>query len=102
MGVCAAWEDRLSELADYRKIYGHCNVPRPKSSSENTKLFHWVTTQRSQYSLHVKGKKSPMTTLRIHALESLGFKWKLYIRRGAESQLETAPSNEMLRVTGYH
>jgi hypothetical protein len=22
----AAWEDRLSELADYRKIHGHCNV----------------------------------------------------------------------------
>jgi hypothetical protein len=23
----AAWEDRLSELAAYRKIHGHCNVP---------------------------------------------------------------------------
>jgi hypothetical protein len=22
------WEDRLSELADYRKLHGHCNVPR--------------------------------------------------------------------------
>jgi hypothetical protein len=21
------WEDRLSELTDYRKIHGHCNVP---------------------------------------------------------------------------
>jgi hypothetical protein len=29
-----AWEDRLSELADYRKIHGHCNVPR--NNSENT------------------------------------------------------------------
>jgi hypothetical protein len=23
----AIWKDRLSELANYRKIYGHCNVP---------------------------------------------------------------------------
>jgi hypothetical protein len=25
---CPSWEDRLSELADYRKIHGHCNVPQ--------------------------------------------------------------------------
>jgi hypothetical protein len=30
------WEDHLSELAYFRKIHGHCNVPR--SYSENTKL----------------------------------------------------------------
>jgi hypothetical protein len=24
----SSWEHRLSELADYRKIHGHCNVPR--------------------------------------------------------------------------
>jgi hypothetical protein len=32
----SAWEDRLIELADYRKIHGHCNVP--KNYSENRKL----------------------------------------------------------------
>jgi hypothetical protein len=30
------WEERLSELADYRKIHGHCNVPR--KYSQNAKL----------------------------------------------------------------
>jgi hypothetical protein len=30
----SAWEDRLSELADYRRIHGHRNVPQ----NENTKL----------------------------------------------------------------
>jgi hypothetical protein len=30
------WEERLSELADYRKIHGHCHVP--DKYSENTKL----------------------------------------------------------------
>jgi hypothetical protein len=24
--VSVAWEDRLSELADFRKIHGHCNI----------------------------------------------------------------------------
>jgi hypothetical protein len=31
-----AWEDRLSELADYHKIKGHCNVPG--STAKNSKL----------------------------------------------------------------
>jgi hypothetical protein len=40
-GVCnTTWEDRLRELADYRNIHGHCNVP--KNYSENTQLGKWV------------------------------------------------------------
>jgi hypothetical protein len=69
----AAWEDRLSELADYRKIYGHCNVPR--KYSENTQLANWVKKQRCQYRLHLEAKPSFMTNFRIQALESLGFEW---------------------------
>jgi hypothetical protein len=67
------WDDRLSELADYRKIHGHCNVPQ--RYSENTKLGRWVSYQKTQYKLHREGKTSPMTPFRIQALESLGFKW---------------------------
>jgi hypothetical protein len=63
----AAWEDCLSELADYRKIHGHCNVPR--SDSESTQLANYVGTQRKKYGLHVKGKKSQMTLPRVQALE---------------------------------
>ena len=37
-------EDRLNELANYRKIHGHCNVPQRYSG--NTKLDNWVGTQR--------------------------------------------------------
>jgi hypothetical protein len=69
-----AWEDRLSELADYRKIHGHCNVP--KKYSENTQLGKWVGTQRTNYMMRLKGKRSQMTLSRIQALESLGFEWK--------------------------
>jgi hypothetical protein len=68
-----SWEDRLSELADYGKIHGHCNVPQ--RYSQNTKLGIRVTTQRRQYRLHAKGKTSSMTPFRIQKLESLGFEW---------------------------
>ena len=69
----AAWDGRFRELADYRKVEGHCNVP--KRYSENKKLAKWVNTQRQQYKLHLEGKSSHMTTYRIQALENLGFEW---------------------------
>jgi hypothetical protein len=72
-GKYSAWEDRLSELADYRKIHGHCNVPR--SDSGNTQLGEWVAKQRHEYWLHLAGKPSTMTTFRIKDLESLAFEW---------------------------
>jgi hypothetical protein len=69
----AGWEDRLSELSDYRKLHGHCNVPR--NYSENIELGLWVKRQTINYRLLQEGKTSPMSALRIQALESLGFKW---------------------------
>jgi hypothetical protein len=71
-----SWEDRLSELADYRKTHGHCNVTR--KDSENSKLARWVKTQRMQYRLHLEGSTSPMTAFRIQESESLGFEWDSY------------------------
>jgi hypothetical protein len=68
------WEDQLSKLAEYRKIYGHCNVSR--SDYENTKLARWVERQRGAYRLHLEGKPSPMTKTRIQTLESLGLEWE--------------------------
>jgi hypothetical protein len=72
-GTATAWEDRLSELAAYRKIQGHCNVPT--NYTENTKLAKWVGSQRYNYRLHLEGKTSSMTLSRIQALESMGFEW---------------------------
>jgi hypothetical protein len=63
----------MTELADYRKIHEHCNVP--KNYSENTKLAYWVAHQRQHYKLHLQGKRSSMTLPRIQELESLGFEW---------------------------
>lgn len=71
----AAWEERLGELADFRKTFHHCNVP--SNFSDNPQLATWVKCQRRQYKLHVEGKPSNMTKKRISQLESLGFEWEL-------------------------
>jgi hypothetical protein len=91
-GVCATvWKDRLSELADYHKIHGHCNVPR--NYSENTKLGLWVTNQKKQYRLHKEGKTSSMTLFRIQALESLGFESGVCI---------TVWEDRLIQLADYH
>jgi hypothetical protein len=97
-GVChgAAREDRLGELADYRNIHGHCNVP--SNYSENTKLGRWVGHQRTQYRLYVEGKTSPMTTFRIQELEGLGFEWKRSMSRGRGSPKKPSLDEDTLRV----
>jgi hypothetical protein len=84
----AAWKDRLSELADYRKINGHCNVPY--KYSESIKLAHWVSKQRQLYKLYREEKKSSMTLYRIHELESLCFEWK------SPNKTATAPPGETI------
>jgi len=64
------WEERLRELKEFKVKHGHCNV-----LTSTGKLGTWIKTQRRQYWLLKKGKKSSMTHDRIHKLESLGFQW---------------------------
>jgi hypothetical protein len=92
-----AWEDRLSELTDCRKIYGHCNIPI-KSYSENTKLGEWVGHQRTQYRKHLEGETSPMTLSRIQKLESLGFEWKPHNSRKKGNPKKPSHDNDTTRV----
>jgi hypothetical protein len=68
----AAWEERLSELTDYHRIHGHCNVPQ-----RNSKLGKWVSTQRTEKKLYDREEGSQMTPARIEALEGIGFQWNL-------------------------
>jgi hypothetical protein len=83
-----SWEERLSELAEFRKIYGHCIVPY--NYSANIQLGNWVATQRYQYRLQQDGETSPMTTIRIQALESLGFEWRVCVTAWEDKLIELA------------
>lgn len=48
------------------------------SSKTDKELFRWVTNQRQQYQLHLKGLKSSLTEERITALNKIGFTWTVY------------------------
>jgi len=69
------WEKRYSELKKFKKRFGHCNVPR--GWKHNKPLAGWVAIQRTKYS---QGK---LLETRFNFLESIGFVWKMRIRRKA-------------------
>jgi hypothetical protein len=110
---------RIQELEIIGLEWG---TPAAAWVDKNTKLANWVANRRRQCRLRQEGQRSQMTLPRLLELESLGFEWKLSIdhRKGApkkssrvhktpansrqvpDSQLETAPSNIILRATGYY
>ncbi len=63
-----AWEQRLRELAAFRRRSGHCRVP--ERWSENPALAHWVRAQRA---LEAQGTLRPE---RRRKLDALGFTWR--------------------------
>lgn len=68
------WREKLTALDDFRREYGHCNVP---SNHSDKKLATWVKCQRRQYKLHIDQKPSAMTEQRIAELEKRGFEWEI-------------------------
>jgi hypothetical protein len=71
----SVWFQRLSELKEFRRRHGHCNVPSVYVS--NQKLSTWVKCQRRQHKLLVGGKRSNMTWPRVASLEALEFVWEV-------------------------
>ncbi|KAL3941197.1 MAG: hypothetical protein SGBAC_004404 [Bacillariaceae sp.] len=69
----ATWSERLSELTDYLRKTGNCNVPA--TFPPNAPLSTWVKCQRRQYKLFHRGLPSNITMDRIKALDMLGFEW---------------------------
>ena len=67
------WDEQFSELQNYKKEWGHCNVPT--SSAKNKSLSRWVVYQRDLFRLAEKGEKSSLTTEKRKRLESIGFQF---------------------------
>ena len=68
------WDTRRKELATYKQVNGHTNVPQRCTS--NKPLGNWVKAQRQHYKLFFReGKNSQMTTERIESLNELDFEW---------------------------
>ena len=64
----STWEEMFGALNEYKKIHGHCNVPR--IWLENKQLSVWVKLQRNYY------QKGNLSIDRINRLEEIGFVWE--------------------------
>jgi hypothetical protein len=75
------WEDRFQELTMYKQANGSTNVPH--HHPPNQPLANWVKTQRTQYKLLKRGRKSAMTAEHIKSLNELDFEWGTGITLGS-------------------
>ena len=66
------WTDRFEALRNYKEAHGDCRVPH-----KHHVLGAWVNSQRANYRLLMKGKKSRITQERIDLLNSIGFEWSV-------------------------
>jgi len=71
----AVWDERLEELREFRKEFGHCNVPSRYET--NHQLAIWVKRQRRQWKNKMDSKPNCMTDERQQQLEALGFVWDM-------------------------
>jgi Helicase associated domain len=69
----ATFSTRLQELTEFRRVYGHCDVP--PHYSESSKLFVWVQRMRREYKLKSMGENSILRQTHILALNELDFSW---------------------------
>ncbi len=70
------WEERVAELVEFQKTYGHCRVST--LSKTHRSLGLWVRTQRG------KRKQGKLTGKQIQQLDRLGFLWTAPRGRGIE------------------
>jgi len=68
----ARWEIMFAELWKFKDRKGHCNVPQ--KYSDNPVLGRWVSYQRS--------KRLKISKERLSKLDSIGFIWGLFPRKG--------------------
>lgn len=100
----AAWQERLSELLEFKTEYGNCLVP--SNCPERPQLATWVKCQRRQYKLYWEGRPSNMTVERIMVLEKNGFEWELrsssFSKKAAEQEAKALNSLLPLEAEGEY
>ena len=64
-----SWDERLTELKQYKRVNGHCRVPGKYTA--NQQLANWVAWQRHEY------KKGKLLPEQIKSMNGIGFEWVL-------------------------
>lgn len=73
-----AWEKNFIKLLEFKKEFGHTNVP--PSYSENPSLGKWV--------IKLRLRKNSLKSYRIKRLEEIGFYWNPYDKKWNEGFLK--------------
>lgn len=102
------WMDKYSQLLDFKKEFGHVNVPR--RYPQNVSLGVWVQAQRTQYhnrkerqaqtqnnlkNSSVSSKTEEQQQYQIELLEKIGFQWSTGIRQGTRPNPSTTTTSTM-------
>jgi Helicase associated domain len=68
----ARWNAMFEKLQEYKKVHGHCQVPKRYECADGTKLGNWVQSQRSGGSNDIA-----INPIRRQALDAIGFAWQV-------------------------
>ena len=71
--VPSSWPHWISQLADYKRKHGNCDVPL--KYPENPSLGTFVNRQRTDYRKMLANKPNSMTNKKVDELNKLGFTW---------------------------
>ena len=67
-----SWSKRYEELKEFKKIHGHCRVPRFPLEERWKHLGRWVMERRARY------RDQKMSDAQIKKLNALGFSWNVH------------------------
>lgn len=68
--ITRTWDEMLSELVDFFKLHGHCNVPEVWHAQPE--LSRWVAIQRRAK------KQNQLTPEQVGRMEEIGFAWSTH------------------------
>ncbi|MBE2179952.1 MAG: Helicase associated domain protein [Chthoniobacterales bacterium] len=68
--ITRTWDEMLSELVDFFKLHGHCNVPA--DWTPQPQLARWVAIQRRAK------KQNQLTPEQVSRMEEIGFAWSTH------------------------
>lgn len=75
----AQFEQHLADLAEFKRIHGHCDVPA--KYEKNPQLGNWINNMRQSYKARQTGgttrPRRGLTQERVDKLEALGFRWQV-------------------------
>jgi len=93
----AVWAERLEELKEFKKEFGHCNVPSRYQT--NHQLAIWVKRQRRQWKNKMDRQPNCMTNERQRKLGALGFVWDMKKKQSTKNTIKEDRSSSIAATT---